>query len=131
MTPTQFIQDVYAAFGRGDLPYILAACAEDVDWRALAPTGAPYCGHFKGRDGAKRFFEAFLSTMKLTKFEPRQFLESGETVVVLGREGGTVLPTGRTTEYDWVHVFVVKAGKVAAFTEFSDAATLDAAFKKA
>ena len=121
MTPTQFIQDVYAAFGRGDLPYILAACAEDVDWRALAPTGAPYCGHFKGRDGAKRFFEAFLSTMKLTKFEPRQFFESG----------GTVLPTGRTTEYDWVHVFVVKAGKVAAFTEFSDAATLDAAFKKA
>ena len=31
-TPVQLIQELYAAFGRGDVPCILDACSDDVVW---------------------------------------------------------------------------------------------------
>src|SRR5437764_194297 len=48
------VRDVYAAFGRGDLGAVLAACSADVDWRCHAPSVAPFGGAFVGRDGAER-----------------------------------------------------------------------------
>ena len=37
------VQDIYAAFGRGDVPAILAQLAEDVDWEyGMADAGVPW-----------------------------------------------------------------------------------------
>jgi uncharacterized protein len=125
------VRSVYAAFGRADLPAVLAALAEDVDWRYCGPAAAPYSGRFRGREGAKRFFETYLAAFALTSFEPQRFLADGETVVVLGRESGSVAATGRSAAYDWVHVFVVRDGKVAEFREYPDATAVDALFRTA
>ena len=119
----QVVRDVYAAFGRGDLPAVIAACAADIDWRAYAPSVTPYSGRFTGHAGVQRFFESFLGAVRLSKFEPRTFLATGDTVVVLGGEAGTILSTGRETSYDWAQVFVVRGVKIAEFREFTDAAT--------
>lgn len=32
MTPIERVQQIHAAFGRGDIPAILAALADDVEW---------------------------------------------------------------------------------------------------
>ena len=131
MTPTELVRETYAAFGRGDLPAVLAACAEDVDWRYCGPSAAPYTGEWRGRDGVRRFFETLFAALRLTSFEPQRFFADGDTVVVLGREGGTVAATGRTVQYDWAHVFVVRDGRIAAFREFADAAPIEAALRGA
>lgn len=131
MTPTDLVRETYAAFGRGDLPAVLAACAEDVDWRSCGPSAAPYTGNYVGRDGVRRFFETLLAAIRLTSFEPQRFLADGDTIVVLGKEGGTVVATGRAMQYEWAHVFVVRDGRIAAFREFADAAPIEAALRGA
>ena len=129
MSPTELVRGVYAAFGRGDLPAVLAACAEDVDWRYCGPSAAPFAGSYRGRDGVRRFFEVLFASLRITAFEPGRFLADGDTVVVLGREAGTVTATGRSAQYDWAHVFVVRDGRIAEFREFADAAPMEAALR--
>jgi hypothetical protein len=128
--PTDLVKDVYAAFGRGDLAAVLAACAPDVDWRCHAPSCVPFGGEFAGRDGVKTFFEKLLGAVRLTSFAPRTFLADGDTVVVLGRDAGVAVATGREFADEWVHVFTVKGGKISAFAEFMETAPLEAAFRR-
>src|SRR5438309_3250184 len=117
MSATQLVRELYAAFGRGDLAAVLAACAEDVDWRCHAPAVTGYGGTYSGRAGAQVFFEKLFANARITAFEPRTFFADGDTVVVLGREAGVALPTGRPYADEWVHVFVVRDGKVVRFEE--------------
>ena len=42
--------------------------------------------------------------------------------LVLGNYTLTLKKTGKSVATDWVHVFTVRDGKVAAFTEFTDTA---------
>jgi ketosteroid isomerase-like protein len=45
MTPLETVQGIYQAFGRGDIPSILATVADDVAWEAWADNSArkPAC----------------------------------------------------------------------------------------
>ncbi len=128
--PLHLVRDVYAAFGRGDLAAVLAACVEDVDWRCHAPSCAPFGGAYVGRAGVKTFFEELLANMQIASFAPRTFLADGDTVVVLGRDAGTATPTGRAFADEWVHVFVFRGGKIAKFNEFTETAPVEAAYRK-
>jgi ketosteroid isomerase-like protein len=63
-----------------------------------------------------------LSTDDIHVFEPREFIEAGEHVTVLGRESSTALDTGKPFESDWVHIFTIKAGKVTRWRGFFNTA---------
>jgi uncharacterized protein len=126
--PVSLVQSLYAAFGRGDVPFLLDAVTEDVDWTLFGPTSIPYAGNFKGRDGVGRFFSLLGGSLEFQAFEPRKFISEGDTVVVLGRERATVRATGRVFDVEWVHVFVVRDGKAAKFTEYTNSADVAAAF---
>src|SRR6478735_9528678 len=70
-TPTQVVQQAYAAFGRGDLEGILALVTDDVDWRFLASTGIPYAGRSTGKQQVKEWFGKLAESDDIQKFEPR------------------------------------------------------------
>ena len=38
------VQAIFAAFGQGDIPGVLSALSEDVEWQISAPPSAPYGG---------------------------------------------------------------------------------------
>jgi ketosteroid isomerase-like protein len=40
-TPTEVIQQAYAAFGRRDIPAILEMLTDDIDWRFQASAASP------------------------------------------------------------------------------------------
>ena len=70
MTPIETVQQIYAAFGRGYLPAILAQLAEDVEWEyATAPNPVPWLQPLKGRSEVPKFFEALFSNIEITRFE--------------------------------------------------------------
>jgi ketosteroid isomerase-like protein len=48
-------------------------------------------------------------------FEPREFIEGGEHVTVLGWERTAARPGGKVFETEWVHVFTVRGGKIVRF----------------
>jgi ketosteroid isomerase-like protein len=49
------IRGMYEAFARADVPAILNALDEQIDWRS--PENLPHGGHFRGRDDVGRFFQ--------------------------------------------------------------------------
>jgi ketosteroid isomerase-like protein len=115
----QVVKDGYAAFGRGDVPGLLALLAEDVEWQIPGP-GLPLAGTYRGHEGVATFFQKLSAEADVLDFQPREFLADGERVLVVGWERTRVKATGRTAEVDWVMSFTVRNGKVALFREYTD-----------
>lgn len=121
-TPTDIVQQAYAAFGRGDIPAIVACIAADVDWELVGPPHLAYAGRRTTRDGVADFFRAIPQSDQIHAFEPREFIEAGEHVTVLGWERTTALETGHTFTSEWVHLFTVKNNVVTRWRGFYDTA---------
>jgi hypothetical protein len=99
------VQNIYAAFGQGDVPKILASLSENVEWEYGGLSEVPWLAPREGRAGAGEFFQS-LSALEITRFNPRTFLESGNTVVVLIELEFTVKATGRkVVEEDETHIW--------------------------
>jgi ketosteroid isomerase-like protein len=123
MTPIETVRHVYAAFGRGDIPAILACLAEDVEWEYGQPANpAPWLQQRRGRAAVPGFFDALATHVEFHHFEPRHLLADGPLVVALVDFSATVRKTGRTvTEVDEVHVWRFdEAGRVLRFAHRAD-----------
>lgn len=107
MTPIERVQQIYAAFGRGDVPHILSGLASDVDWEHdTFPNPVPWLQPLKGRDQVPAFFEVLMSNVEITVFKPKQFFAGGNTVVVLLDLEFTGRSTGkRVVEPYEVHIW--------------------------
>ncbi|HEV8552461.1 MAG TPA: nuclear transport factor 2 family protein [Casimicrobiaceae bacterium] len=121
-TSTAVVQQAYEAFGRRDVPAILELVADEVDWEFVGSAGLPYAGRRRNRNEVRDFFAAIPRTDDIHAFEPREFIEAGEHVTVLGWERATALDTGKQFEGEWVHVFTVKSGKVTRWRGFFNTA---------
>jgi ketosteroid isomerase-like protein len=57
MTNTvETVKSIYNAFGRGDIPAVLATLHENVDWRYHGSSAIPFAGHYLGRAEMGEFF---------------------------------------------------------------------------
>jgi hypothetical protein len=124
----RIIQQAYAAFGRGDLPGLLALLSSDVEWQHPEVANVPWAGSFRGTDKVAGFFAAVAKAADIESFEPQHFIAQGDRVVVLGRERVRVKSTGRSYETEWAHAYVLRDGKVTQFREYTDTARVAAAF---
>lgn len=120
----KLVQDAYAAFGRRDIDALLGFMTTDIDWLFLGPEEIPTGGPRRGQSEVRRFFQQVEETWNFEKFEPRQFIAQGDTVVSLGFYSGKAKPTGRPFASEWAHVFTIRGGKVGKFREYSDTANL-------
>ena len=126
----QVVQGVFDAFGRGDIPGVLALLSEDVLWEVIgSPDWAPYYGPRRGHEGAVEFFRQLGGNVEFESFEPQEFIEGRDAVVVLGRERGRVRATGKTFEQEWAMVFTVSGGKVTGFRCYENTAAVAEAFE--
>jgi ketosteroid isomerase-like protein len=113
----QTVQDIYAAFGRGDIPAIIATLSEDVIWEyGTLDSGVPWLQPRRGRAEVVQFFES-LGGLDFRNFQPKTILASGSLVVSLIDVSFTVKATGRgITEEDEVHIWHFNEdGRVARF----------------
>ena len=127
------VQGIYAAFGRGDVPAILAALADDVEWEyGVTSTDVPWLQPRRGRDAVVGFFQA-LGAVEMHRFVPSAIAESGPFVLALCQFEATVKATGkRISEVDEVHVWTFDAaGKVARFRHRIDTRHQQDAFRGA
>ncbi|MBI2885234.1 MAG: nuclear transport factor 2 family protein [Candidatus Omnitrophica bacterium] len=126
----QIVQQIYAAFGRGDIPSVLAALSDDIEWQVTGPAEVAYAGARRGRPQVLEFFTALGQTVDVERFEPQQFIAQEDTVVVLGVERLKIKATGRAAENSWVMVFTLREGRVVRFREYDDTASVAAAFRR-
>src|SRR5437660_1635327 len=79
----QIAQKGYADFGRGDIPALLAAMDDNVVW-VTPDIGRAPGGTYRGKAGVAQFFKEVGETWEFQAFEPREYIASGDQVVVLG-----------------------------------------------
>ena len=116
-TPLQVVKNVYQRFAEGDIEGFLAICSDDIEWVVNGPPTLKKCNAFRGRAGVQEFLK-LLAAWNFESFQPREFVATGKTVVVLGEEKGTDTSSGSHFENRWAHVFDVKGEKVTRFREF-------------
>jgi ketosteroid isomerase-like protein len=122
------VQQAYEAFGRGDIPAVLSALTDDVEWTLQGPPVIPWAGTHRGREGVAEFFSLLGEGLEFELFEPLEFVAQGDTVVVLGHERSVVKPTGRGFEQEWAHVYTLRDGKIATGLFIEDTAAQVEAF---
>jgi len=127
---TKIVQEAYAAFGRRDVPGILANMDDAIVWRPVhgAAKQVPFSGERRGKAAVAEFFKIVAEAQDFETFEPREFVAQGDKVIALGHYAAKVKATGRRFDSDFVMVFTVRSGKVVQFQEFLDTAGLNAAF---
>ena len=52
----RLVQSLFAAFGRGDIDFILSHIAEDATWNSPGPSAIPSAGRYSGPAGVADFF---------------------------------------------------------------------------
>lgn len=126
-SPVETVQPLYAAFGRGDMPALLAMLTDDVQWEHKGRLDLPYLGLFRGKAAVAQWFGHVAGCDDIQAFEPREFLGGPDHVTVFGWERTRALPGGRVFECDWVHVFVLREGRISRFVGSFDTAAVAAA----
>lgn len=116
------VRKVYDAFGRGDVPAILGLIADDVDWEFVGSPGLPYAGRRRTKQEVGQFFADVGRADDVQVFEPREYIEMGDHVTVLGWEKSRALDSGKSFESEWIHLFTLKGGKVARWRGFFNTA---------
>lgn len=116
----ELVQRAYAAHGRGDVEYVLSCLSPQIDWEIPAVPALSFTGKRHGAAAVADYFRLSSEQQVVRELTPKEFIAQGDKVVVLGHGGWTAKQTGQDFDSDWVHVFTVKDGKIAAFREFMD-----------
>jgi uncharacterized protein len=116
MNHVMTVQQIYEAFGRGDVPAILGHLADDVSWDQDAPRyGVPLYEPGVGKAHVERFFST-LQDIEFLRFEPSNFLSGGNQVAVPIAVEVRVKATGKTVKALEVHLWTFgEDGKVTRF----------------
>src|SRR5690242_17505741 len=94
------VQQIYAAYGRGDMAYIRAQLDDDVSWgieSVAAGEVAPH-GLRSGKAGVESFFAAWAATADFQSFHPHDYVAAGDHVFNALHYEVRVKATGKTVK---------------------------------
>jgi ketosteroid isomerase-like protein len=123
MSNVETVQQIYEAFGRGDVPAIIDKLDSDVEWDTEVETpGVPWLQPRRGAANVAGFFEA-LAPLNITRFDPHTFFAEGDKVFALIAVEGTNA-SGKPFNIPYEgHLWVFNsAGKVTKFQHVADTA---------
>ncbi len=121
----QALQRIYDAFSRWDVDDL----ARDVthDFELNMPETVPWGGTFHGRDGVKAFATVFRDHVEGQWADPDDYIDGGDAIVVLGRQRGRAIATGREYEVHFAHAWSLSDGMPARCRSYFDTAPIMAA----
>jgi ketosteroid isomerase-like protein len=115
----EFVKGVYDAFSRGDVPAVLGAFADDIEW--FEAEGMPYGGVYHGGEAvAQNVFGPITTDIDGFALTIEEFVASGGTVAAVLRYRGTGKATGKALDVPAVHVWDVRDRKLSRFRQYID-----------
>ena len=121
--PVAIVRGAYEAFGRGDIPAVLAVMDPDVEWVESEAEAIPTRGtHIGPQAIAENVFGTVPRDWQEFAIVPEDFFADGNTVIVRGRVRAVAKDSGRSMDAPYVHVFTIADGKLRRMTNHHDTA---------
>src|SRR5438552_13030932 len=114
MTNIELVNDLYEAFKRGDLPYIIERFGnlEDSGVVADAKKRAPWHFALNGANAIAKYFEALMGALEPIRLDTRNLAAGGDYVYATVSQEWKVRATGKVLIMkDGVHRFRIRDGK--------------------
>ncbi len=124
------VQDMYAAFGRGDVETILNNTTDDVSWEFEAPAALSWSGIRKGRKEAMGFFTGIAAEHENPVLKMTEYFSTNDSVAAFGRYDATVKATGKRVSTPVAHFFRFRDGKVSRYVNIVNSGGFLEAAKK-
>ena len=119
MSNLKKIKSVYDAFAKGDIFGVLEVLSADIDWTEAE--GFPYGGTYHGPKAVvEGVFMRLGSEWNGFAAVPHEFIDGGDTIVVLGNYSGTYKATNKSFSADFAHVWRLRDGKAVRFVQYVD-----------
>jgi uncharacterized protein len=120
MSDKDTIQGVYSSFATGDVPGVLGAFAENIEWTEAE--GFMYGGTYKGPDGIlPGVFMRLGTEWEGFSAIPSKIVDGGDgNVAVFGTYSGKYLKTGKSVSVPFAHEWELSDGKVVSFRQHTD-----------
>jgi uncharacterized protein len=122
MSNVETLRNGYEAFGRGDVEAATESFADDIRWENPEARQIPNPGVAQGKDAVKQIFAELGDHWESFNLTADEFLESGDTVVVLSHSEAKGKESGREVKLPWVHIFRFQDTKVTEVQALTDTA---------
>jgi ketosteroid isomerase-like protein len=119
----QIVDDMLRAFGQQDINAVVDTFAEDA---VLIHHGTQIMpsAKFKGKDGARMFFEYNINALEVVYFNTNEFIDAGEDrLIILGNEHFISKEDGTHMKNTWVQIYTVIDGLISKMEEFATSAS--------
>jgi ketosteroid isomerase-like protein len=117
------VRGIYEAFGRGDIPLVIAALDPEVEWweaeNFIYADNNPYIGPNAVLEGV---FMRIGSEWDGFTVSPKGVLDAGDTVIGHGHYSGTYKKSGKHVRAQFAHFFSFRNGKIVKFQQYTDTA---------
>ena len=131
-TNVEIVRAALEAFGRGDIPALLAMCDENVAVRLRGNKTIPFAGDWTGKASVTEYFRIVGATFDVLKWEPQRDIASGDRVAAFGSMDVKARATGQLiVGSDWALDFTVASGKITGWQVYMDTGALEKALAAA
>ena len=128
MSNLKAVKAVYEAFAAGDIFTVLGTLRPDIAWTEAE--GFPYGGTYNSPKAVlEGVFMRLGSEWEGFAAVPDEFIDGGDTVVVLGKYSGKYKATGKSMHVNFAHVWKMQYGKAAQFIQYVDTLLVHRAVK--
>jgi ketosteroid isomerase-like protein len=110
---------VYDSFATGDVPNVLAAFDDKIDWEE--PDGLPFESQVGPQAVAENIFGPVLEQLRDFRVDVREIVDGGDIVCTIGTYHGTGASNGVELDAEFVHVLRFGSdGKITGFRTYTD-----------
>lgn len=119
VTNLDVVRELYRSFRDRDYEAFLKVCAPDLEW--IQNEGFPRGSTKRGAQAVvEQVFKTFNHDWENWRFDIEEYLDAGETIIVIGTYSGVHRGTGKSMRSPAAHVYDLADGKVTRFRQFTD-----------
>ncbi|ARV57741.1 ketosteroid isomerase [Nostocales cyanobacterium HT-58-2] len=119
MNNLEIIQQLYQAFGDRDTTTLLRLFDPQIEW--IQNEGFPGGGRYLGSDAVlNNVFAKFRLEWEKWQAIVDEWLDTGDTIVALGKYHGVYRLTGKTTIAAFAHVYTLRDGRIIRYKQYTD-----------